>query len=137
VLEAKQGSKRAEPSAVARSRRGTAVRDTSGWDEAMLAAKNQAERYAKAVADGWPPLLVIADVGYSMEVFADFSLTGKNYAQFPDRNNYRIFLRDLTKPEIRDRLRAVWLDPLSLDPARISARVTRTVARNASGARAR
>ncbi len=94
----------------------------------MLAARNQAELYAKAIPDGWPPFLVIVDVGYSLELYADFSLTGKNYAQFPDKNTYRILLPELTNAPIRDRLRNVWLDPLALDPTRLSARVTREVA---------
>ncbi|HSU59950.1 MAG TPA: DNA methyltransferase, partial [Bryobacteraceae bacterium] len=128
VLEAKQGSDQIAPATPARTRRGTAIRQSPGWDEAMLAARNQAERYAKAVPDGWPPFLITVDVGYSIELFADFSLTGKNYAQFPDRNTYRIGLDELTSSNVRDRLRSVWLDPLSLDPTRISARVTRGVA---------
>lgn len=129
VLEAKQGSDYAPSAAVSRPRRGAAMRQTPGWDEAMLAARNQAERYAKAVPeDGWPPFLLIVDVGYSVELYADFSLTGKNYAQFPDRNTFRILLTELPASGIRERLRAVWLDPLSLDPTRISARVTRGVA---------
>jgi hypothetical protein len=95
----------------------------------MLAARNQAELYAKAIPDGWPPFLITVDVGYSMELYADFSLTGKNYAQFPDKNTYRILLNELTSPNVRERLRSIWLDPLSLDPTRISARVTREVAK--------
>src|SRR5690606_31888437 len=35
---------------------------------------------------------------------------------------------DLRKPEIQDRLRAVWTDPFSLDPTRKSAEVTRDIA---------
>jgi hypothetical protein len=129
VLEAKQGSDYAASATGFRPRRGTATRETPAWDEAMLAARNQAERYAKAVPeDGWPPFLVIVDVGYSIELYADFSLTGKNYAQFPDRNTFRILLTELAASSIRERLSAVWLDPLSLDPTRISARVTRGVA---------
>ncbi len=128
VLEAKQGSDQIAPATQSRARRGTAVRQSPGWDDAMLAARNQAERYAKAVHDGWPPFLITVDVGYSIELFADFSLTGKNYSQFPDRNTYRVLLHELTSSTVRDRLRAVWLDPLSLDPTRISARVTRAVA---------
>ncbi|HSU31470.1 MAG TPA: DNA methyltransferase, partial [Bryobacteraceae bacterium] len=131
VLEAKQGSTRSHvsaPAAPVRARRGTAVRETPAWDEAMLAARNQAELYAKAIPDGWPPFLVIVDVGYSLELYADFSLTGKNYAQFPDKNTYRILLNELTNSSVRDRLRNVWLDPLALDPTRLSARVTRDVA---------
>lgn len=135
VLEAKQGSNKDQGQGSlfappARLRRGTAVRETGGWDEAMLAARNQAEGYAKAlpVSEGWPPFLIVVDVGYSIEVYADFSLTGKNYSQFPDKSTYRVSHHDLIRPDIRERLRSIWLDPLALDPSRISARVTRDVA---------
>jgi hypothetical protein len=54
VLEAKQGSnpvansvaRLASPKEPRRVKKGTAVRGTHGWDEAMLAARGQAERYA-------------------------------------------------------------------------------------------
>jgi hypothetical protein len=113
-----------------RQRRGTAVRGTHGWDEAMLAARGQAEQYAKALpaSEGWPPFLITVDVGHSIELFADFSLTGKAYLPFPDPRSYRILLDQLHVPEIQDRIRAVWLDPHSLDPSRHTARVTREVA---------
>lgn len=64
-------------------------------------AKGQAERYAKAPpADhGWPPFLLVADIGYCIEVYADFTGTGKAYAQFPDRARYRIMLEELRDPE--------------------------------------
>jgi hypothetical protein len=111
-------------------KRGTAVRGTHGWDTAMLKARGQAERYAKALpaSEGWPPFLVVVDVGHSIELFADFSLTGKAYLPFPGPRNFRILLDQLESPEIRERLRAVWLDPHSLDPSRERARVTREVA---------
>ncbi len=135
VLEAKQGSNKDQGQASlfassTRLRRGTAVRETGGWDEAMLAARNQAESYAKAlpVSEGWPPFLIVVDVGFSLEVYADFSLTGKNYSQFPDKSTYRIPHGELPRPEVRERLRGIWLEPLALDPSRISARVTREVA---------
>src|ERR1700732_1701336 len=96
----------------------------------MLRARKQAEQYAKAlpVADGWPPFLIVVDVGYSIELFADFSGTGKAYVPFPDSLTHRILLEQLEVPLIRDRLRAIWLDPPFLDPSRISARVTLDVA---------
>ncbi len=96
----------------------------------MLRARNQAEAYAKAlpVAEGWPPFLLVVDVGYSIEVFADFSLTGKAYVPFPDAKTHRIFLRDLEHVLFKERLAKLWTDPLSLDPTLISARVTRQVA---------
>ena len=78
-------------------RRGAAIRGTAGWDEAMLRARNQAEQYAKALpaSDGWPPFLVVVDVGYSIELFADFSGTGKAYVPFPDSLTHRILLGEI------------------------------------------
>lgn len=144
ILEAKQGSEadraaaeRGEvdldlfgQTASTRLKRGTARRGTPGWARAMLQAKGQAERYAKAlpVDHGWPPFLLIADIGYCIEVWADFTGTGKAYAQFPDRARYRIMLEDLHDDEARHRLRSVWTDPRRLDPAIESAKVTRQVA---------
>jgi hypothetical protein len=133
VLEAKQGSPVPEKTLLFETptrRRGAGVRGTSGWDEAMLRARNQAEQYAKAlpVEDGWPPFLIIVDVGYSVELFADFSGTGKAYVPFPDSLLHRIFLEDLDRQSNRERLRTIWLDPIALDPSRISAKVTRDVA---------
>jgi hypothetical protein len=137
VLEAKQGSNPQfelpltqvlQPPT--RTKRGTAVRGTRSWDQAMLAARGQAERYAKALpaSEGWPPFLITVDVGHSIELYADFSLTGKAYLPFPDPRTFRIQMNDLEHPAIRERLRAVWLDPHSLDPSRETARVTREVA---------
>ncbi|MCY7281513.1 MAG: hypothetical protein LH610_11595 [Sphingomonas bacterium] len=96
----------------------------------MVQAKGQAERYAKAlpVDHGWPPILLVADIGYCIEVYADFSGSGKAYAQFPDRSRYRIMLDDLRDEQVRDRLRAVWAAPATLDPAAETARVTREIA---------
>ena len=144
ILEAKQGSeadrdaaKRGEDdldlfgqTASVRVKRGTARRGTPGWAKAMVQAKGQAERYAKAlpVDHGWPPILLVADIGYCIEVYADFSGSGKAYAQFPDRSRYRIMLDDLRDEQVRDRLRAIWTAPATLDPAAETARVTRKIA---------
>jgi hypothetical protein len=134
VLETKQGVDQRGKNKVGvqagKQRRGTAVRGTGGWDAAMLAARGQAEQYAKAlpVEEGWPPFLVVVDVGFSFELYADFSLSGKAYSHFPDSRSHRIYLRDLVKEEIRERLRLVWEDPLALDPSRRSAKVTRELA---------
>lgn len=101
------------------------------WDVLMLNAKRQAEEYARALptSHGWPPFILICDVGHCIEVYADFSGQGKNYTQFPDRRSFRIYLEDLHKAEIRERLRKIWLDPQSLDPTQVSAKVTRDIAR--------
>ena len=130
VLEAKQGSDKdaqADASGLKmpkRSRRGTAVRGTQGWDDAMLAARGQAELYAKAlpIAEGWPPFLAVVDVGHSVELYADFSRSGKTYVAFPDALTHRVPLKDLAGEEVRERFRLVWSDPEELDPSRKSPR---------------
>jgi hypothetical protein len=101
------------------------------WDVLMLNAKRQAEQYARALptSHGWPPFILVCDVGHCVEVYADFSGQGKNYTQFPDRQTFRIYLEDLRNEEVRERLRKIWLDPLSLDPAQASAKVTRDIAK--------
>ena len=134
ILEAKQGSDKTAatdfPELAGKLKTGTARRGTSGWDRAMQAAKNQAERYAKALPgeEGWPPFLVVVDVGHSIELFSEFSRSGKTYLPFPDPRSHRLALADLKRPEVRERLRQVWTDPDLLDPAKRSAKVTREVA---------
>ena len=139
VLETKQGVNQKRNRAAdlakgtaARSQKriGHGVRGTAAWDDTMLKARNQADNYARAVAkeDGWPPFLLIVDVGHVIEVYADFSKQGQGYNQFPDGNRYRITLNDLHKQETRDLLRTIWTDPYSLDPSLKAAKVTRDIA---------
>ncbi len=100
------------------------------WDALMYDAKAQAVNYARClpVDHGWPPFVLVCDVGHAIEVFADFTGQGKNYAQFPDRQGFRIYLEDLRDGKIRDRLRTIWTDPQSLDPSKKAAKVTRDIA---------
>lgn len=104
------------------------VRNTPAWARHMQQAKGQAEGYARDLPGEWPPFIVVCDVGFCIDLYADFSGTGKHYAQFPDRERFRIYLPDLRDPDIRDQLRAVWLDPASLNPATRRAQVTREIA---------
>lgn len=100
------------------------------YDDAMLRARGQAEAYARALpsAEGRPPFVIAVDVGHTIELYSEFSRSGATYTPFPDPRSHRIALADLARPEVRERLRKVWLDPLSLDPSRESARVTRKIA---------
>jgi len=100
------------------------------WDQLMLNARRQAEFYAKALppSHGWPPFILVCDVGHCIEVYADFSGQGKNYTQFPNRQHFRVYLEDLRDEAVRERLRLIWEDPYKLDPARQSAKVTRDIA---------
>jgi hypothetical protein len=102
---------------------------TKGFDDGLLRARSQGEAYARAlpVADGRPPFVLVVDVGTVIEVYAEFSRSGATYIPFPDPRSHRIALADLARPEILERLRRIWTDPESLNPARISAEVTRAV----------
>lgn len=133
VLEAKQGANAPRQGTLfgaAEAERRANVRRSPGWAQAMLKAKGQAEGYARdlPVAEGWPPFVIVCDVGFCLDVYADFSGTGKHYAQFPDREGFRLYLPDLRRPEVRDRLRTIWTDPMALDPSRQRVRVTRDIA---------
>ena len=142
VLEAKQSAKRVKakkaepcqpdliPEDATQVKAGTATRGTGRWDRVMRAAKKQAEDYARALPKehGWPPFILVVDVGHVIEIYADFSGQGKNYAQFPDRDGYSIPLEGLRDRAIRERLRAIWSAPHTLDPAKRSAEVSRDIA---------
>ena len=122
VLEAKQSAKRVRQIAELRQLKmeipeqhiGSGRRGGAQWDTIMRSAREQAETYAKRLPpeEGWPPFLVIVDIGHVFEFYADFSLQGKHYAQFPDRQSFRVYLEDLRDEVIRERLRLVWTDPL-------------------------
>ena len=100
------------------------------WGGAMLRAHGQAQQYARALpaTEGRPPFLVITDVGRSIELYSEFTRSGATYVPFPDPRSHRIRLEDLTQPDAQAKLRAVWTDPLSLDPSLKSARVTKAIA---------
>ncbi|WP_299823075.1 DNA methyltransferase [uncultured Pontibacter sp.] len=137
VLEAKQGADKATVTEAellggerAKTKTGTATRDTRTWDREMKKAKEQALRYARSLptTEGWPPFLAVVDVGYCIDLYADFARQGKTYVPFPDPQNYRITLEELAQQEVRERLRLLFTDPLELDPSRRAARVTRQLA---------
>ena len=90
ILEAKQSAKRQQAVETEQlalvgletaQKLGHAKRGTKSWDKVMIAARRQAEDYARAlpVDHGYPPFLLIVDVGNVIEVYADFSGLGKNF----------------------------------------------------------
>ncbi|MBK9351096.1 MAG: class I SAM-dependent DNA methyltransferase [Sulfuritalea sp.] len=109
---------------------GTPTAPKRSYDDALLRARSQAENYARALpaGEGRPPFLIVVDVGKVIELYAEFTRSGATYVPFPDPRSHRIRLADLRDPAIRARLAAVWRDPLSLDPTRHAARVTREIA---------
>lgn len=102
-----------------------------GFDDAMMRARGQAEQYARALPadEGRPPFLVVVDVGTVIKIYSDFTRSGATYTPFPDTRSHQIRLEQLHDETIRHRLRQIWLDPMSLDPSRQAAKVTRIIAR--------
>ena len=135
ILEAKQS--RAEhrdehQQALFREDETTSIAASQGkWDVLMRNARRQAEDYVfRLDADHpAPPFIIVCDVGYVFEIYADFSGSGRAYTHFPDRKSFRIRLEDLRDEKVRDRLVAIWTDPQALDPSREAARVTREIAK--------
>jgi len=142
VLEGKQGSdNKSKPKDVLQyelatgehfpqdQRVGTAKRGTASWVTEMIKARQQAERYARSLEanQGLPPFIIVVDVGYVIELYADFSGQGK-YEQFPNKKDHQIYLEDLKNLEVQTLLKAIWTDPQSLDASQKAAKVTREVA---------
>ncbi len=100
------------------------------WDVLMFNARRQAEDYVRLLPQSHepPPFVIVCDVGHCFELYANFRRDGKAYDQFPDRQSFRVYLEDLRKPDTRALLTAIWSHPLTLDPARKAARVTRAIA---------
>ncbi|MBY2996208.1 class I SAM-dependent DNA methyltransferase [Rhizobium leguminosarum] len=138
VLEAKQsritGDKKIgdvpQPPGMESAPRGRRASANRAWDVLMMNARAQAENYVRLLptAHEPPPFVLVCDVGHAIEVYANFRRDGKAYDQFPDRRSFRIYLEDLRDEKIRQRLAAIWTDPVSLDPSRHAAKVTREIA---------
>ena len=135
VWECKQGhasDEAQDPLAApaAATKTGHGKRGTLAFDKALERAFHQARGYITALPaeEGRPPFLIVCDVGHTIDLYAEFTGTGGQYERFPDPVSHRITLPDLHRPEIRERLRKVWLDPHGLDPSKVAAAVTRDIA---------
>ncbi|MEM9237784.1 MAG: type IIL restriction-modification enzyme MmeI [Verrucomicrobiota bacterium] len=108
---------------------GHGTRHTASWDKALEKAYEQARGYIRDLPaeEGIPPFLIVCDVGYVLELYADFSGTRGTYTPFPVAGKHRIYLKDLADEEKRQLLHAVFSDPQSLDPSKHAAKVTREV----------
>jgi hypothetical protein len=119
VLEAKQGSE------VDSKKIGTARRATPAWNVAMQDAFGQALTYVTTIEPP-PPFLIVTDIGYCFDLYASFDGT-RNYRKFPDALNSRISVQTLSADDV-ETLRTIFTDPLSLDPSKRAAMVTREIA---------
>lgn len=129
IVEYKQGSAPRDKTSEGHRRLGTFVRGTQAEIVGMLKAKIQAEEYANLLPEGkkLPPFILLIDIGHTAHIYSDFTGTG-NYMPFPSARDYIVHLEDLRIPEVRERIRTIFTDPLSLDPTRESEKVTHEVA---------
>ena len=82
------------------------IRGTGAWDDAMIRAKGQAERYVRYLPaeEPNPPFILVGDIGHSIEIYADFTQAGKAYLPFSDPRSFRIRLADSARlNEVLDR----------------------------------
>jgi len=136
VLEAKQSRLAGKDKAIpGQSELFTVEKDQAqvrapAWDVLMKNAFNQAWDYANRLeADhDRPPFILVCDVGRGIDVYADFTGQGRNYRPFPNPKLRHIGLHDLADPAVQERLRAIWTDPMSLDPSLERAKATRDIA---------
>ena len=101
-----------------------AKRGSPAWEQAMNDAHGQALGYARSLPVA-PPFVVVCDIGHCIDLYASFDGSGA-YRPFPDAFRKRLFLADLERH--LPLLRALWDDPLALDPARQQSKITREVA---------
>jgi hypothetical protein len=96
----------------------------------MQQAYRQAMRYVRALpaTEPTPPFVVVVDVGYCVDLYANFSGVTDAYSPFPDPRRYRIQLDQLLEADTRALLRQLWTAPAQLDPSRRAAQVTRELA---------
>jgi len=121
ILEAKQGSQ-AESKKIGSARRGTPA-----WSVVMQEAFGQARTYADTIEPP-PPFVIVTDIGHCFDIYAAFDGT-RNYRKFPDALSSRIFFEQLARePQHLETLRAIFTEPLSLDPSKRAAKVTREIA---------
>ncbi len=96
----------------------------------MEAARQQALGYVRALPPEEPrPLFVlVADVGYCLDLYSNFAGVGESFQPFPDQQRFRLPLTALASEEIRAMLRLLFTAPRELDPSRRAAQVTRKLA---------
>ncbi len=141
VLETKQGVDTPQTGGAAidraelglppeKRRKGHAVRGSAKWQQIMQTARQQALGYVRALpANEQRPLFVlVADVGYCIDIYSNFAGVGDQFVPFPDQTRFRLPLSKLADEETRAMLRLIWTNPRELDPSRRAARVTRELA---------
>lgn len=128
IWESKQGADKLDARGKGEYKLGTFARNTKTWDTGMFKAYEQALNYARLLPqeEGAPPFILVSDIGYAIDVYADFKGHGV-YTPYPNARENRIYLHDIRRPEVQEMLRAVWTDPMSLDLSRENEKVTNDI----------
>jgi len=76
------------------------MRGSRGWDRFTRATYTQTVDPTRqfAVEHGHPRFIILVDVGHVIELYAGFSGQGKNYAQCPHAQSFRIDMEALLEP---------------------------------------
>ena len=140
VLETKQGTDTPDTASKTekaqlglpadKRRKGHAQRGTAKWAQMMKAARQQALGYVRALptTEPRPPFVLVADVGYCLDIYSNFAGVGDSFVPFPDSQRFRMPLAALADEGNRAQLRLLFTDPHQLDPSRKAAQVTRKLA---------
>lgn len=75
-------------------RKGHAVRGIAKWRQMLEAAREQALRYVRALpaSEPRPPFVAVVYVGYSIELYSNFTEVGDTYVPFPNLQCFRVLL---------------------------------------------
>jgi hypothetical protein len=96
VLETKQGTDTPDTASktelaqlglpAEKRRKGHAQRGTAKWRQMMEAARQQALGYVRALpaSEPRPLFVVVADVGYCLDLYSNFAGVGDSFVPFPD-----------------------------------------------------
>ncbi|GAA4039188.1 hypothetical protein GCM10022409_26020 [Hymenobacter glaciei] len=76
--------------AAEKRRKGHALRGSVKWEQMMQAARQQALGYVRALPPDEPLFVLVVDVGYCIDLDANFAGVGDSFVPFPDQARFRL-----------------------------------------------
>jgi hypothetical protein len=90
----------------------------------MQAVRQQGLGYMRALPAEEARFVLVADVGFCIDVYSNFAGVGASFVPFPDQTRFRLPLSALADEGTRAIIRQLFVDSHELDPSRRAARVT-------------
>ena len=90
----------------------------------MQAVRQQGLGYMRALPAEEARFVLVADVGFCIDVYSNFAGVGDSFVPFPDQTRFRLPLSALADEGTRAIIRQLFVDSHELDPSRRAARVT-------------